>query len=276
MMKRLFHKFDTIKKKVIFEYNNKKHFFSHPAAFYYSLCPYLKKYGSARHKAILNYLTKDESSVIEKWRNVASDQRNKGKHPVHLLDSSNYKEYITLPDGLEEKLVRNNNLACLADVIRFNLLSRYGGIWLDATIYVSQPIEGWNTSLYSIRHAKGSSKYVLDGWRWSAFMFACTPGSILPSFVYDAFINYFSKHDVLIDYFLVDYFIALIYLNNQEMHKEIDSLPADNTDTLELLMNLSRPYDKEWLEQCLTRRRFHKLDWRVNPSGSDTMFAHLK
>lgn len=60
------------------------------------------------------------------------------------------------------------------------------------------------------------------------------------------------------------------------MHKEIDSLPADNTDTLELLMNLSRPYDKEWLEQCLTRRRFHKLDWRVNPSGSDTMFAHLK
>lgn len=172
--------------------------------------------------------------------------------------------------------MRNNNLACLADVIRFNLLSRYGGIWLDATIYVSQPIEGWNTSLYSIRHAKGSSKYVLDGWRWSAFMFACTPGSILPSFVYDAFINYFSKHDVLIDYFLVDYFTALIYLNNQEMHKEIDSLPADNTDTLELLMNLSRPYDKEWLEQCLTRRRFHKLDWRVNPRGSDTMFAHLK
>lgn len=60
------------------------------------------------------------------------------------------------------------------------------------------------------------------------------------------------------------------------MHKEIDSLPADNTDTLELLMNLSRPYDKEWLEQCLTKRRFHKLDWRVNPSGSDTMFAYLK
>lgn len=193
-----------------------------------------------------------------------------------MLDRNNYKDYITLPYGVEEKLVSNNNLACLADVIRFNLLSRYGGIWLDATMYVSQPIESWNLPLYSIRHAKGNPRYVLDGWRWSAFIFACAPGAILPSFVYDAFICYFSKHDILIDYFLVDYFISLLYLNNKEVHEEIDSLPADNTDALELLMNLSRPYDKEWLEQCLAKRRFHKLDWRVNPSGSDTMFAHLK
>lgn len=311
MMKRLFHKFDTIKKKVIFEYNNKKHFFSHPAAFYYSLCPYLTKYGSARHKAILNYLTKDESSVIEKWHSVASDsscaatisddcpiwvmwwqgfnspppivnlciksiQRNKGKHPVHLLDSSNYKKYITLPNGLEEKLTKSGKVAHLSDIIRFGLLSHYGGIWLDATIYVSKYIPSWNLPLYSIRHSKGNPRYILDGWRWSSFMFGCIPHQILPTFVYEALLDYFSKHDNVIDYFLTDYFIALIYLNNQEVHKEIDALPADNTDTLELLMNLSMPYNKEWLEQCLAKRRFHKLDWRVNASGDDTMFAHLK
>ena len=107
-------------------------------------------------------------------------------------------------------------------------------------------------------------------------MFACVPNEILPKFVFEALLDYFSKYDEVIDYFLTDYFIALIYLNNQDVHKEIDALPVDNTDTLELLMNLSRPYDKEWLEQCLAKRRFHKLDWRVNPSGSNTMFAHLK
>lgn len=311
MIKRLFHRFDTIRKKVFFEYKNKKHFFSRPTAFYYALCPYLKKHGQARHKAILNYLAKDECDVIEKWRNAVSDsnnvtaisddcpiwvmwwqgfnspppivnlcinsiQRNKGKHSVHLLDNSNYKEYITLPDGLEEKLAKSNKIAHLSDIIRFGLLSRYGGIWLDATIYVSLPISGWNLPIYSIRHNKGNPRYILDGWHWSSFMFACIPHQILPTFVYEALLDYFSKHDNVIDYFLTDYFIALIYLNNQEVHKEIDALPADNTDTLELLMNLSRPYDKEWLEQCLTRRRFHKLDWMVNPSGSDTMFAHLK
>lgn len=311
MIKKLLNKISIINKKVLFEYNNKKNFFSRLAAFYYALCPYLKKYGSARHKAILNYLTKDERNVIEKWRNASSNnscaatisddcpiwvmwwqgfdslppvvnlciksiQENNGKHPVHLLDHNNYKDYVALPDEIEGKLVRNKQIAHLSDIIRFGLLSRYGGIWLDATIYVSRSISSWNLPLYSIRHSKGNPRYILNGWRWSSFMFACIPHAVLPTFVYEALLDYFSKHDKVIDYFLTDYFIALIYLNNQEVHKEIDALPADNTNTLELLMNISQPYDKEWLEQCLVKRRFHKLDWRVNPSGCDTIFAHLK
>lgn len=94
---------------------------------------------------------------------IDSIRRNAGNHPVHLLDKSNYKEFITLPDGLEERMVNGNKLAHLSDVIRFGLLSRYGGIWLDATIYVSKPIESWCLPLYSIRHDKGNPRYVLDG-----------------------------------------------------------------------------------------------------------------
>lgn len=301
------HKIETIRKKVFYEYNNKKHFFPAHKAFWYALCFYLKKYGKSRHKAILGYLQKEESKLIDKYRNQKADEtkcisddcpiwvmwwqgenrppivklcidsilKNSGNHPVHILDKSNYKEFITLPDGLEEKLTNHNYLACLADVIRFGLLSRYGGIWLDATIYVSKPIGGWSFPLYSIRHSKGNTRYVLDGWRWSAFMFACAPDEILPRFIYEAFIDYFSKNDVLIDYFLVDYFIALLYLNNEYVHHEIDSLPADNTDTLELLMNLSQPYDKSWLKKCLKSRRFHKLDWRKKSGDNNSMLAYL-
>lgn len=206
---------------------------------------------------------------------IDSIRRNAGNHPVHLLDKSNYKEFITLPDGLEERMVNGNKLAHLSDVIRFGLLSRYGGIWLDATIYVSKPIESWCLPLYSIRHDKGNPRYVLDGWRWSSFMFACAPDEILPKFVHEALLDYFAKHDDVIDYFLTDYFIALVYLNNQYVRNEIDSLPADNTGTLELLMNLSRPYDKDCLEKCLNGRRFHKLDWRKEIADNNSMLAYL-
>lgn len=130
----------------------------------------------------------------------------------------------------------------------FGLLSRYGGIWLDATIYVSKPINSWILPLYSVRHGKGNPRYVLDGWHWFSFMFACVPNEILPKVVHEALLSHFTKHDEVIDYFLTDYFIALIYLNNEYVHHEIDALPADNTDTLELLLNLSRPYEKNWLE----------------------------
>ena len=306
---RLFRKLSAIRSKVAYEYGNKKHFFCKPKAFWYALCPYLKKYGKSRHKAVLAYLGREEAELIEKYRNAICENkqsayisddcpiwvmwwqganyppivklcldsisRNKGNHPLHILDKTNYKEYITLPNGLEEKLVKNNNLACLADVIRFGLLSKYGGIWLDATIYVSKPITGWQLPLYSIRHSKGNPRYVLDGWRWSAFMFACEKGEILPKFLYEAFLMYFNKNNYLIDYFLVDYLIAIIYLNNHYVRKEIDSLPADNTDTLVLLMNLSQPYNETWLQSCLQKRCFHKLDWRVKIGSPDSILAHL-
>lgn len=171
--------------------------------------------------------------------------------------------------------MKANRLAHLSDIIRFGLLSKYGGIWLDATIFVSQPITGWKLPLYSIRHSKRNPRYVLDGWRWSSFMFASQPNEVLPTFVYEALLDYFFRHNDLIDYFLTDYLIAIIYLNNHYARTEIDSLPTDNTDTLELLMHLSQPYNETWLQSCLQKRRFHKLDWRKKIESQNSILAYL-
>lgn len=198
-------------------------------------------------------------------------------HPVIMLSKDNYREYIDLPKEIEEKIL--NKVKCIAylsDIIRFGLLSKRGGIWLDATIYVSQPITLWSMSLYSIRHTTKDPRYVLDGYRWSSFMLASIPHEVIPTFVYKALLAYFQENNALIDYFLTDYLIATIYLNNEYARKQIDSLPEDNSDCLELLMNMSKPYDKDRLETMLKARRFHKLDWRYNITDESSMFAHLK
>lgn len=44
--------------KVAFEYHNKRHFFNPLMAYWYALCPFLKKYGVSRHKALLGSLSK--------------------------------------------------------------------------------------------------------------------------------------------------------------------------------------------------------------------------
>lgn len=213
--------------------------------------------------------------IVEKC--LASVKRNAGKHPVMMLSKNNFREYIDIPKEMEEKIL--NKVKCIAylsDIIRFGLLSTRGGIWLDATIYVSQPITSWPMSLYSIRHATGNPRFVLDGYRWSSFMVAAAPNEVMPTFVYKALLAYFKENDALIDYFLTDYLIATIYLNNEYVRKQIDSLPKDNLDCLELLMNLSKPYDKDRLDAMLKARRFHKLDWRHNITDENSMYAHLE
>jgi hypothetical protein len=98
----------------------------------------------------------------------------------------------------------------------------------------------------------------------------------MPTFVYKALLTYFTENDALIDYFLTDYLIATIYLNNKYVRKQIDTLPKDNLNCLELLMNLSKPYDKNRLDGMLKARKFHKLDWRYNITDENSMFAYLE
>ena len=66
-------KIKSISKNVAYEYANKRHFFPAHKAFWYALCFYLKKYGKSRHKAILGYLQKEESNLINKYHNQKAD-----------------------------------------------------------------------------------------------------------------------------------------------------------------------------------------------------------
>ena len=50
-------KIERMLPKVAFEYRNKRHFFNPLRAYWYAMCPFLKKYGVSRHTAILGYLS---------------------------------------------------------------------------------------------------------------------------------------------------------------------------------------------------------------------------
>jgi len=58
-----------------------------------------------------------------------------------VIDENNYKNYIELPDYIEEKH-KNNTFTNthFSDIIRVFLLQKYGGTWIDATAFLSDYI----------------------------------------------------------------------------------------------------------------------------------------
>lgn len=54
-------------------------------------------------------------------------------------------ELSTLLPGVMESLPANIKLAAKSDVVRLNLLDKYGGIWADATMLCMRPINQWIT-----------------------------------------------------------------------------------------------------------------------------------
>lgn len=59
------------------------------------------------------------------------------------LDNKNLSEYIDINDivpGYKDKKITE---ASLSDMIRLLLLKKYGGLWVDATMYCNQPLSTW-------------------------------------------------------------------------------------------------------------------------------------
>lgn len=61
---------------------------------------------------------------------------------IIFLDNQNLKDYLQL-----YKLVHNKidliGKASLSDIIRVNLLNKYGGVWVDSTCFCCQPLDEW-------------------------------------------------------------------------------------------------------------------------------------
>ena len=83
---------------------------------------------------------------------IQSVINNRAKHPVTLIIKYNLEKYIKLPQYIIEKF--NNNIFSithLSYIVRFTLLQKYGGYWIDTTYLVTTPLEKVNTSFYTLK-----------------------------------------------------------------------------------------------------------------------------
>lgn len=76
-------------------------------------------------------------ACVESWRH-----HNPGWEIV-VLDASNLRSYLPtrrLVDLVETSAVTP---ASLSDLVRFELLHEYGGVWVDATTFCTRPLDAW-------------------------------------------------------------------------------------------------------------------------------------
>lgn len=57
------------------------------------------------------------------------------------LDNCSLTKYIEVPQSLRS--LKDIPLAALSDIIRILLLEKYGGIWIDATVFCNKPLDRW-------------------------------------------------------------------------------------------------------------------------------------
>ena len=196
---------------------------------------------------------------------VESIKRNAGKHPVILITEENYREYVDIPQWVEEKknkgiITRTN----YSDLLRLSLLAKHGGMWLDATLYCAKPIpdEYFNMPIWSIKRPNYAHASVACG-AFAGYSLACNENSRwMFATIRDFFLNYWENNDTMVDYLMVDYMIALAQKKDKRILEAFDTIPSNNPLCDELINNLNNVYHEELWKKLKKDTLLFKLTWK--------------
>lgn len=190
----------------------------------------------------------------------ASMREHKGNAEVHILDKGNVGAYIEISPVISEKFHAGNiSLTHLSDIIRFELLCKYGGLWIDSTVFLTGDIPDWifDMEFYSIRDGVGEKDKNIAGNRWTAFIIGGQPGNPVAEGVRWLFDDYWKQYDRLVCYGLIDFCLNDVYDALPEARELIDAVPVYEGNVLEGEKGI-----------------FHKKSWK-KPKGN-LQIARLK
>ena len=194
-----------------------------------------------------------------------SVKANGNGREVVLITNENVEKYISIPKFIKDK-VNNGKMSRthLADYIRISLLKNYGGLWIDATVLVTDKINiDCKLPFFSIKQ-KPDSIHFVSQYRWAVWILGCSPqiGKILFDCLENLFKAYLKKHSLFIDFFLFDYFLAVMYDEIPLVKQLVDNCPYNNPNAYELGALLNKEFNEDAFLQLKKNNTFHKLSWK--------------
>lgn len=211
-------------------------------------------------------------------RCYASLQENLTDRDIVLITKDNYTEYVQFPDYIQRKATEGLiPSAHFSDLLRLELLTRYGGTWIDATVFCSGkniPAYMLDSDLFLFQTLKPG----LDGHptcisNWFITARSNDPLLLLTlTLLYD----YWKKYDKLVDYFVFhDFFQLAIEAYPEEWARVV---PFSNSVPHILLLRLFQQYDEATWEAVKEMTPFHKMTYKFNEEDTlleNTYYSRL-
>ncbi len=202
----------------------------------------------------------------------------KDDYIIIRLDDNNIEEYIELPDFINYK--KKNGIipfVFFADVLRLALLSIYGGIWIDATVLLTDKIDQkylkMNYFMFQRTQNTDNKKYWSklnnDYFSWnrshkvnvlSSVMFSEKNNNVITRLL-DLMLIFWCKKNKVPHYF----FLQILYnslINNYMLNEKCEII--DDTLPHILFSKFNEEYSKEELERLKKQINIHKLTHKLD------------
>lgn len=207
---------------------------------------------------------------------VQSVQENLRDKQIIIITKENIRDYADFPDYIWDKwekgIITHTHMT---DLLRLELLIRYGGLWLDATVLCTSsniPDYFFDSDLFFFQCLKpgrdGNSTYI-SSW----LMSAKTNNKLLMACQHLCY-EYWKKNDALVDYFLLHDFMAIVMDYYPEDWNAI--IPRDNAAPHALQLRLFEKYDERMWNAITQQTQFHKLTYKFADGQTDVEGTYYK
>lgn len=185
---------------------------------------------------------------------------------IILITSENMFDYVEFPDYIIDKwksgIITHTHMT---DLLRLELLIKYGGMWIDATVFCSAdrdeiPDFFFDSDLFMyqcLKPGRDGHTHMASSW----LMSAKSNNRILLG-TRDMLYIYWKKNNSMKDYFLLHIFISLMLESNKDEWMKI--VPRDNATPHILLLRLFEQYDENVWDDIKKQTPFHKLSYKFN------------
>lgn len=190
-------------------------------------------------------------------------QRKVKNREIIVITKENFQDYVKMPSYVLKKwrsgIISNTHFS---DLLRIELLYRYGGVWIDSTVWLS----GDDLPVYvdddlfffqDLKPGRNGKTLFLSSW-----FLASKPRNPIIGMTRDLLNAYWQENNQLIDYFLFHYFLVIacnMFKLEYEKVKQVS-----NATPHVFLLNLTKKYNKENYDFIVNSSPIHKLTYKLS------------
>ena len=197
-------------------------------------------------------------------------KKNLPEYEINVIDAENWNEYVELPEYILKKWGKKQiPPALFSDLLRLQLLIKYGGTWIDSTVLCtldssskfqdSSAQKYLNADLFLFQYTpEGTTKDIsISNW----FISAHSNNDVLMT-LRDMLFAYWKDYNCTLDYYIFHLFFKLVAEQYQE---NIAAMPYGySIYSLVLLNHWNETFDQKKWVKLANNVSFHKLAFRID------------
>ena len=200
-----------------------------------------------------------------------SIKKNLKEYNLIIINETNIKQYVNIPQYIIDKYKKRKfSPTHFSDILRLELLNKYGGTWIDASVLITKYDPRFYDNNLFFFGFKSDKRFGLSSW-----FITSEKGSPILRTSLDLLYEYWKNNDKLCNYFLLHLFIIMACYKYKTDYDKV--LFISNGPPHKLQKQLRKKFNKKIYNIILDKSSVHKLTLhrKDNKYKNNTFYSHI-